>query len=74
VREREVLIELPDRLMASIPMHNIVPRLSGTPGALRTPAPALGQHNVELLQGLGYMAAEIEALVQDGVLGRAETP
>ena len=51
-----------------------MPRLSGTPGALRTPAPALGQHNVELLQGLGYMAAEIEALVQEGVLGRAEAP
>ena len=72
VRERQVLIDLPDRLMASIPMHNVVPRLSGTPGALRTPAPALGQHNVELLQGLGYTAAEIEALVQDGVLGRRE--
>jgi crotonobetainyl-CoA:carnitine CoA-transferase CaiB-like acyl-CoA transferase len=72
VREREVLVDLPDRLMAAIPMHNVVPRLAGTPGALRTPAPAIGQHNAELLQALGYTDAEIEALAQDGVLGRAE--
>jgi crotonobetainyl-CoA:carnitine CoA-transferase CaiB-like acyl-CoA transferase len=72
VREREVLLDLPDRLMATIPMHNVVPRLGGTPGALRTPAPTLGQHNVELLRALGYTAAEIDALVQAGVLGRAE--
>jgi crotonobetainyl-CoA:carnitine CoA-transferase CaiB-like acyl-CoA transferase len=74
VREREVLVDLPDRLMASIPMHNIVPRLSKTPGALRTPAPALGQHNTELLQGLGYTDAEIDTLTQGGVLGRAGDP
>jgi formyl-CoA transferase len=72
VRERAVLVDLPDRLMEAIPMHNIVPRLSATPGALRMPAPALGQHNAELLQGLGYTAAEIEALARAGVLGRAE--
>jgi formyl-CoA transferase len=72
VREREVLVDLPDRLMGSMPMHNVVPRLSGTPGALRTPAPAIGQHNGELLKGLGYTDAEIEALAQAGVLGGAE--
>jgi crotonobetainyl-CoA:carnitine CoA-transferase CaiB-like acyl-CoA transferase len=72
VREREVLVDLPDRLMESVPMHNVVPRLSGTPGALRTPAPAIGQHNGELLKALGYTDAEIEALAQGGVLGGAE--
>jgi crotonobetainyl-CoA:carnitine CoA-transferase CaiB-like acyl-CoA transferase len=40
---------------------------------IAAPAPALG-HNVELLQGLGYMAAEIEGLVQGGVVGRAGDP
>ena len=72
VREREVLVDLPDRLMESMPMHNVVPRLSGTPGALRAPAPAIGQHNAELLASLGYTDAEIEALAKAGVLGHAQ--
>ena len=42
-------------------------KLSRTPGSVRAPAPALGQHSVEVLQELGYSADEIEALVRDGV-------
>ena len=45
---RAVLVELPDAEMGSVPMHNVVPRLSATPGALRRPAPALGQHEAEI--------------------------
>ncbi|MGH6913693.1 MAG: CoA transferase, partial [Geminicoccales bacterium] len=74
VREREILVSLPDALMASIPMHDVVPRLSATPGALRRPAPALGQHNAEIQRALGYGQAEIDALAQDGVLGPPAPP
>ena len=31
-------------------MHNVIPRLSGTPGKLRHPAPTLGQHTSEVLR------------------------
>ncbi len=35
VRGRGVLVEMEDADLGSIPMHAVVPRLSGTPGALR---------------------------------------
>lgn len=46
---REVLVDLPDADMGSVPMHNVVPRFSGTPGVFRRPAPDLGEHNDEIL-------------------------
>ena len=49
VRERGVLVEMEDRELGSLPMHAVVPRLSGTPGALRRAAPALGEHEEEVM-------------------------
>ena len=40
--EREIIADYPDPEMGPLPMHHVVPRLSGTPGSIRTPAPALG--------------------------------
>ena len=62
VRAREIVTELPDDEMGSIPMHAVVPRLSGTPGEIRMPAPALGEHNNEILGGLGLSAGAIDDL------------
>jgi crotonobetainyl-CoA:carnitine CoA-transferase CaiB-like acyl-CoA transferase len=45
-----------------VPMHAVVPRLSGTPGDIRTPAPALGEHNNEILGGLGLSDVAIDEL------------
>ena len=47
--EREVLADYPDPDMGEFPMHHVVPRLLGTPGAIRSPAPRLGEHNEEIL-------------------------
>ena len=68
VKAREVVVELPDDEMGTIPMHCVVPRLSATPGAIRLPAPKLGEHNDEVLGALGLSAAEIARLKAAGVI------
>ncbi len=44
VTERQVLVDVPDAQLGSVTMHNVFPRLSRTPGSIRTPAPQLGEH------------------------------
>jgi crotonobetainyl-CoA:carnitine CoA-transferase CaiB-like acyl-CoA transferase len=71
VHERRVLVEAPDEEAGSVLMHNIIPRLSDTPGRLRSPAPALGAHTREILTGLGYDPEQIAALAAEGVIKEA---
>ena len=65
---REVLADYPDPELDPFPMHHVVPRLLATPGSVRTPAPALGQHNRELLAELGITGAEFQALAEARVV------
>lgn len=60
--EREVIVEMPDDEMGSLPMHNISPRLSHTPGALRFRAPHLGEHTLEILRALNLDEDEVKRL------------
>ncbi|HEX4779594.1 MAG TPA: CoA transferase [Usitatibacter sp.] len=64
--EREVIADYPDPEMASFPMHHVVPRLEGTPGSIRMPAPDLGEHNRELLAEVGVDDAHYERLLARG--------
>lgn len=63
-RERGVIVEVEDADNGSLPMHAVLPRLSGTPGGLRRPAPGLGEHTEEL-------KAEIE---QARKVGKGDAP
>jgi crotonobetainyl-CoA:carnitine CoA-transferase CaiB-like acyl-CoA transferase len=65
--ERELVADYPDADMDSFPMHHVVPRLSGTPGSIRTPAPKLGEHNRMLLEEVGVGHAEYDNLLKAGV-------
>ena len=66
---REILVEVPDQEMGSLPMHTIIPGLSATPGRLRRRAPDLGEHTAEVLAGLGLGRSEIETLAREGIIG-----
>ena len=68
VQARGMVAELPDAELGSVLMHEVVPRLSATPGRLRRPAPRLGEHTWELLDGVGCDAAELAALAEAGVV------
>ena len=46
----------------------IVPKLSETPGAIRSPAPKLGEHTEEILSALGFSPAEISELREKEVI------
>jgi crotonobetainyl-CoA:carnitine CoA-transferase CaiB-like acyl-CoA transferase len=50
VTGRQVLVEVPDPQLGSIMMHNVFPRLSRTPGRIRSVAPEIGQDQ-DLLGG-----------------------
>lgn len=71
IAEREILANYPDDEMGEIAMHCVVPRLKGTPGAIRKPAPTLvGEDNEAILGAIGIDAAELEKLAADAVVYR----
>ena len=70
--DREVVADYPDPDMQAFPMHHVVPRLEGTPGSIRTPAPKLGQHNRELLREAGIDEASYARLLSGGVVYEGE--
>jgi crotonobetainyl-CoA:carnitine CoA-transferase CaiB-like acyl-CoA transferase len=51
--ERGIVVDVEDAEFGSLPMHNILPRLSATPGVWRRPAPGLGEHTAEILAEIG---------------------
>ncbi len=65
-REMFLQAKLPDG--KDFKMPGIVPRLSDTPGSADWVGPELGQHNLEVLQALGYDADAIADLRHSGAI------
>ena len=66
---RENIQYLKDAYGQEHAIPNLVPRLTDTPGKIRTLGPALGQHNEEVFgKRLGLSAARIAELVAKGVI------
>lgn len=68
IRGRGVLEDYEDQDMDRLPMHAVFPRLSETPGSVRSPAPELGQHNAEILGELGFSETDIQELSERGTV------
>ncbi|MCH7936769.1 MAG: CoA transferase [Proteobacteria bacterium] len=68
IRERGVIVDLPDGDVETAPMHNVLPRFSDTPGTFRLPAPGLGEHTGALLAELGIAEERQVELKERGVI------
>jgi crotonobetainyl-CoA:carnitine CoA-transferase CaiB-like acyl-CoA transferase len=72
LRARHAFWVIAHALAGTYPYAAPPARLTDTPPRLRRPAPALGEHNRDILQGLlGLSAAELRELEASGVIGTA---
>jgi crotonobetainyl-CoA:carnitine CoA-transferase CaiB-like acyl-CoA transferase len=68
-RARNSIVRAKDEDFGSVSVPGVVPRLSATPGEVRTSGPAPGAHNAEVYGGwLGLSEAERERLRAAGVI------
>ncbi|HYE45859.1 MAG TPA: CoA transferase [Caulobacter sp.] len=66
---REAIVETPHPVFGTVKMQNAFPKLSETPGAVRWPGPALGEHTKEVLtERAGVEVGELADLHRRGVI------
>ena len=66
---REAIVEVPDHHGTPLPMQNVFPRLSNSPGCVRHVGPTLGEHTETVLADwLGLGADDLDALRDDHVI------
>ncbi|HVY82006.1 MAG TPA: CaiB/BaiF CoA-transferase family protein [Steroidobacteraceae bacterium] len=60
---RQAIVSVPHPDFGELKMQNVAPKLSATPGSIRSPSPRLGEHNDEVYrQILGLSAERLEEL------------
>ena len=68
-RAREAIVKTMHPKFGELRMQNVAPKLSATPGGIRSPAPELGQHSEEIFRGLlNFDTARIEDLRARGII------
>ena len=55
---RNAIVSVPHPDFGQLKMQNVAPKLSETPGSIRSPSPGLGQHNDEIYRGLLGLSEE----------------
>ena len=67
VTAREMVVKVDDHGKPR-PLLGVVAKLSATPGDVRTPPAAFGEHTYEVLKELGYREAQIAEFEKAGVI------
>jgi formyl-CoA transferase len=66
---RNAIVTTPHPKFGELRMQNVAPKLSATPGTIRSAAPDLGQHNEEIYQGLlGFSDQKLAELRTAGIV------
>ncbi len=65
---REMILKQQTRQGFEVEMPGIVPKLLSTPGAIRSPAPLLGEHTGSILHRLGFSADQQAELKAQGII------
>jgi crotonobetainyl-CoA:carnitine CoA-transferase CaiB-like acyl-CoA transferase len=68
VVHRQMVLEMDHPVLGKVKQVGIIPKLSDTPGQVRSRAPFLGEHTDAILRDLGYTQEEIEQLRQKGAV------
>lgn len=69
VQAREMIVKVDHPVLGEVGMAGIPMKMSHTPGRIKRHAPALGEHNEEILSSfLGLSEQEIRTLKEDGIL------
>jgi Predicted acyl-CoA transferases/carnitine dehydratase len=69
IQAREMIVRLDHPGIGKVPLVGTPVKLSETPGEIRTPAPALGEHNEEVYGSLlGLNSAQLSQLREEGVI------
>ena len=67
-RARDMILRQLTREGYELDVPGIIPKLSETPGALRFPAPRLGEDTDQVLREIGICASDVAALREKGVV------
>ena len=67
-RARDMILKQRTRQGFDVEVPGIVPKLLSTPGAIHSPAPVLGEHTREILDGLGFTEEQQAQLKAEGVI------
>ncbi len=68
-KAREAIVRVPHKLFGTLAMQNVAPKLSETPGKVRSAGPDLGEHNDDIYKGLlGFDDAKLADLMARGLV------
>ena len=68
VQQRGMVVDLLHERWGAYRQLGIAPKLSATPGTLRSHAPELGEHTAEILTAIGISESAQHQLKTDGVI------